>query len=166
MFVKHTHKRPPLKFTNQWYTTPVKIKSWLPQESDSCWRCNTGRGTFLHIWWSCPKIQTYWQMIIKWIKHITETKMDLDPACCLLHVNLLYRKYNKSLVRHLLSSAKVLIPLKGKTRHTPSIKDWRQSMKWKKPWLIRKTSTQFHKIWRFWYLFKLSEDYKTLTESW
>lgn len=35
-----------------------------------------------------------------------------------------HRKYKKSLVRHLLNSAKALIPLKWKTRHTPSIKDW------------------------------------------
>lgn len=42
------------KLLTQWYATPVKLHSWFPDYSDTCWRCHKERGTLLHIWWQCP----------------------------------------------------------------------------------------------------------------
>lgn len=111
------------KLRTQWYITPTKIKSLSPQESDVCWRCNKSKITFPHIWRTGKKIHTFWDQIKSWITHITNTQLKHDIACCLLHVNIFsYRKYQKSLSRHLLNAAKALIPPLWKTRKTPSFK--------------------------------------------
>lgn len=56
---------------------------------------------------------------------ITETKLDLNAAACLLHINSFsLNKYKKSLTRHLLNAAKTLIPLHWRSMHVPTVKDW------------------------------------------
>lgn len=38
------------KLLTQWYATPVKLHSWFPNHSDTCWRCNNDKGSLIHIW--------------------------------------------------------------------------------------------------------------------
>lgn len=103
------------KICTQWYITPIKIKKWSPWE---CWRCNEKRGTFLHLWWNSTPIQSFWTQFKKWVIHITDTQIELNAAFCLLHINdLSYRKYENSLIRHLLNAAKFQLTGKQKISH-------------------------------------------------
>lgn len=111
------------KILTHWYTTPEKIHKWFPHSSDMCWRCNKDKGTLLHIWWQCEQIVPFWNKVVEFIYKITETKLTLDTACCLLHIsNFTLQKYKNSLSRHLLNAAKSLIPLYWKSTTTPTIK--------------------------------------------
>lgn len=37
------------KILTQWYVTPQKARWWFPTISDTCWRCGTETGSFVHI---------------------------------------------------------------------------------------------------------------------
>lgn len=42
-----------------WYRTPTLLHKFSSQNSDRCWRCKREEGSMLHIWWSCPLIQSF-----------------------------------------------------------------------------------------------------------
>lgn len=53
------------KFTTRWYRTPSVLAKIFPNQSDRCWRCEQQAGTILHIFWECPKLQTFWQPVLR-----------------------------------------------------------------------------------------------------
>lgn len=110
------------KLLTRWYATPDKIHKWYLQSSELCWRCQSDRGTLLHIWWTCPMIAQYWSGVNAIIKHLTETSWRLDAACCLLVTTFPTQWYRNS--KHLLNAAKSLVPLFWKSTNIPSIRDW------------------------------------------
>lgn len=91
------------KLLNHWYTTPVKLHSWFPLAPDTCWHCQTDKGTLFHIWWQCPLLSPFGSKVREIISQITETK--------LLHItDFSFKKYKNSLSKHLLNADKSLIP--------------------------------------------------------
>lgn len=42
------------KILTRWYYMPQLLQKYYPTTTDRCWRCQTDRGTLLHIFWSCP----------------------------------------------------------------------------------------------------------------
>lgn len=157
-----------VKILTQWYATPAKLHKWCLQTSELCWRCQKDEGTPLHIWWQCPLICPYWTEVKRIIRHITETTLKLDVACCLLHVtNFLVQKYKNSLSKHLLNAAKSLIPLFWKSASTPSIRDWLHRIT--DICDMEETTAQsndtielYHKTWSPLFAFKYSQEYENL----
>lgn len=113
------------KLLTDWYATPAKLHVWNAQTPNTSWRCVNDTGTLIHIWWHCPHLAPFWRQVRDWIKQITETKVVLNAACCLLHItNFPLKRYKNSLTKHLLNAAKALIPLHWRTSRVPPISDW------------------------------------------
>lgn len=88
-------------------------------------RCQEGRGTMLRIFWSCPKISSYWREVRNIVQKFTDYKIPDDPAFFLIHVkNIPAKKYKKSILRHLLNAAKAYIPLNWKNSSPPTVECW------------------------------------------
>ena len=110
-------------------------------------------------------ISTYWTEVRGVIKQITETKLDLDAACCLLHMSSFsLTRYKKSLTKHLLNAAKSLIPLYWNSSRVPSVREWlnRVDDVYEMEDTLaqdRGTATNFHDTWQIWLIFKHSSDY-------
>lgn len=51
------------KIFTRWYMTPSRLHAIFPDASEHCWRCGTDKGTILHIFWTCPKLTSYWAMV-------------------------------------------------------------------------------------------------------
>lgn len=49
-----------------------------------CNMCLLAPGSFYHLIWSCPKIQSYWLQVIQFLHDIMGTPVGLDPKLCLL----------------------------------------------------------------------------------
>lgn len=113
------------KLLTNWYSTPIKIRRWFPTVPDLCWHCNLEKGTLQHIWWECTLIQSFWRQVSEIIKLITETQIQLNAACCLLHINnCSMKKYKRSLTRFLHTAAKAVIPRHWRNTTTPTIQEW------------------------------------------
>lgn len=113
------------KILTQWYITPQKKRRWSSPALDTCWRCCSDTGTFLHMWWTCSSIPDFWQQIIRWITQIMDTPLVLDASAWLLHINShSLWKCKRSLTRYLLNTAKALIPIYWKSTYVPTVKDW------------------------------------------
>lgn len=156
------------KLLTHWYATPHKIKKWFPEASERCWRCNRESGTLLHIWWQCPILETFWTKVRDIIRQITETNINLDAACCLLYIsNFPYKRYKKSLTKHLLNAAKALIPLQWKSTQAPLVKEWLQTISEicrMEDLLAQSTDSieRYHKTWTPWLIFKFSAAYEQI----
>ncbi|KAM8977104.1 adhesion G-protein coupled receptor G2 [Pelodytes ibericus] len=113
------------KIMTRWYKTPSKIHNIFPNVSDRCWRCANNKGDFLHIWWTCSKIQPFWKAIADILTEVAGAEIPFEPCAYLLHHNTQpISKYKKSLTIHLLNAAKLLIPRLWKTSRTPSFREW------------------------------------------
>uniref|UniRef100_A0A8C5PTT4 Reverse transcriptase zinc-binding domain-containing protein n=1 Tax=Leptobrachium leishanense TaxID=445787 RepID=A0A8C5PTT4_9ANUR len=113
------------KLISRWYLTPARLHAIYPAVSPDCWRCQRHRGTFLHIWWECSIIQSFWEVVWTYIKEITSLDLPFHPKVALLHViPLSINNYVKSVTVHLLNAARALIPKFWKQQSPPAIFDW------------------------------------------
>lgn len=90
-----------------------------------CWRGCQEIGTMSHLWWTCPKIKTFWGEICGLIKEITGKVIADDPWEVLFHGgDGDIKKYKQSLVPHLLNAAKRIIPKNWQRKESPEIWEW------------------------------------------
>lgn len=73
------------KVLTRWYRVPSKLSKIYPSLSDACWRECGLRGSFLHIWWECPKLRPFWLDIHAQIKIILDLELPDSPLESLLH---------------------------------------------------------------------------------
>lgn len=59
------------KCITRWYRTLDIVGKYQMGQTMECWRGCKQTGTMAHIWWSCPKIRTYWKEILRYIMEIT-----------------------------------------------------------------------------------------------
>ena len=159
------------KLLTHWYNTPDKLHRWNPQTPPTCWRCQTERGTLLHIWWECRLIAPFWDKITHLIRKITETELSLDAACCLLHVNqLTLQTYKHSLTKHLINAARSLVPIHWRSTKIPTMIDWLKKVG--AVWEMEDTVAQEHSrveafqtTWRPWIIFRYSQEYDDIMQT-
>lgn len=113
------------KIHSSWYRTPTFLHKFTPTTPETCWRCLKEWDTLLHIWWSCPRILTFWKEVHCITSHVTSYYLELLPAQFFLHHSPLpHKSYHKSLAMHMINAAKQCIPIHGGSPHHSSIKEW------------------------------------------
>lgn len=113
------------KLLTRWYRVPTTLVRIYPTASAACWRGCGLRGTFLHIWWECPRLWPFWQDIKAQIKVILDVDLQDSPLEFLLHVpSTPLSHYHKSILPHLLNAARRLIPIHWKSAHITGQNDW------------------------------------------
>lgn len=153
------------KILHRWHLMPSRLHTIFPEMSDLCWRCQKEKGTMLHIFWT---LSNFWENVHRVTQGLTEREIPLDPAFFLLHAsNIPAKAYKKSIIRHLLNTAKACIPLLWKQQHPPTISTWLEKIE-----DINKTEDliltgqdkqeTYTKTWRPWNLYKISDEGKAL----
>lgn len=77
------------------------------------------------------------------------------------------KHYKKSLTRHLLNAAKILIPRHWKSKDIPSIPEWLHSVgdiyhMEETVAIARESFEKFNKLWPPWIMFRYSDQYKQI----
>uniref|UniRef100_A0A8C5PNC3 Reverse transcriptase domain-containing protein n=1 Tax=Leptobrachium leishanense TaxID=445787 RepID=A0A8C5PNC3_9ANUR len=52
-----------VKLLMRWYTTPAQLARIKKTPTGDCWRQCGAKGTYFHMWWTCPVIHEYWSTI-------------------------------------------------------------------------------------------------------
>uniref|UniRef100_A0A8C5PA41 Reverse transcriptase domain-containing protein n=1 Tax=Leptobrachium leishanense TaxID=445787 RepID=A0A8C5PA41_9ANUR len=108
-----------------WYRSPSFLHQVYPSTASECWRCELESGTYLHIWWSCPNLGSYWTRIRDIILQVTDVNLPLTPECfLLLHIPLSFKVLKRSVLLLMLFASRALIPTLWKSTRSPSIDDW------------------------------------------
>lgn len=101
------------------------------QSRGSCWRkCGTSMANHFHVFWACPKIQSYWGEMANEINKIMG--MELDYSFVTLYLGkisetLLHK--DKYLLKILLASSRKAITRKWLQVDPPTLAQWRGIVK-------------------------------------
>lgn len=140
----------------------------FPTNSPLCWR-NCGEvATHAHIWWFCPLIRPYWSKGLDPIRQITDINLPQDPWTILFHATQrTIGRYKRSLIPHLLNTAKALIPTLWSQPMSPSMKSWLQKVSdvrlmEEHTHIARGTSVRHALTWVPWSSFPISSCYKDI----
>lgn len=115
-----------IKLLYRWYITPALLFKRKLKPSDGCWeRCHQ-RADYIHWWWSCPLIQSFWQEVILAIQGITDFKLHNLPSVLLLNLcsEELVPSSKRRIVSILLSLAKTEIASRWKAPKQPDVSSW------------------------------------------
>lgn len=101
--------------------TPDVLHTIYPTSSDHCWRCQGDKGTLFHIYWSCPLITPFWNMVQQLLTRLLETPVPMTPKFFLVGLSQLKTATPyKKLARHILTAACCLVALNWKKLSPPT----------------------------------------------
>uniref|UniRef100_A0A8C5MVH8 Reverse transcriptase domain-containing protein n=1 Tax=Leptobrachium leishanense TaxID=445787 RepID=A0A8C5MVH8_9ANUR len=111
------------KILTFWYRTPALMAAFNVTISPNCWRCTTEIGTYLHIWWECALIQSFWKRIQELIRDVTDVALDFTPQIFLfLQLPFSVTSMKKSVLLRILLVARSLIPVFWRSITVPPLK--------------------------------------------
>uniref|UniRef100_A0A670JTK1 Reverse transcriptase domain-containing protein n=1 Tax=Podarcis muralis TaxID=64176 RepID=A0A670JTK1_PODMU len=114
-----------MKMIYRWYMTPVKLAKIYHLPSNKCWKCNEIEGTFYHLWWTCPKVKAYWEMIYNEIKKVLKWTFLKKPEAFLLGmVGQLVPRKDKNFFMYATTAARILLAKYWKTQQLPTLEEW------------------------------------------
>ena len=109
----------------RFFVTP-KMKTYLGPSAHTCWRnCGNDAANHHHVFWSCPKIQAFWEDIQRTIQHILG--LQIPPTCTTLYLGNLSDEITQSdkyLLRILTTAAKKAITRKWLQADPPTLSNW------------------------------------------
>uniref|UniRef100_A0A803J671 Reverse transcriptase domain-containing protein n=1 Tax=Xenopus tropicalis TaxID=8364 RepID=A0A803J671_XENTR len=114
-----------IKLMYRWYMTPAKIYRIFPAtSSNKCWRNCNQTGSFIHIWWECPKISQFWFSIFPILTDLSQINIPISPRLALLNLDLDCIPWNKKrFIIHVLAVSRLLIARNWKSTLIPTLND-------------------------------------------
>lgn len=98
-----------------------------PTYPNKCWRnCSTQIGNHTHIFWSCPKLRSFWDEVFELLKELFHYNFTKDPKVALLGVvpEGIEGRANKYIFQILLSAALKCITIKWLKPDPPTYNMW------------------------------------------
>ena len=71
--------------TMRYHLTHIRMDTINKSGNNRCWRGCRERGTLLHCWWECKRVQPLWKTVWKFLKKL-KTELPYDPAIALLSI--------------------------------------------------------------------------------
>uniref|UniRef100_A0A670ILE0 Reverse transcriptase domain-containing protein n=1 Tax=Podarcis muralis TaxID=64176 RepID=A0A670ILE0_PODMU len=114
-----------MKMIYRWYMTPAKLAKIYHLPNNKCWKCNETEGTFYHLWWTCPKIKAFWEMIYNEIKKVLKRTFNKKPEAFLLGmVGQMVPKKDRTFFMYATTAARILLAKYWKTQDLPTLEEW------------------------------------------
>lgn len=67
------------KLLDRWYLTPKLLGRMFPYLGDNFWKCNQEDADYLHMWWGCPRVHRFWNMVGETLSQIIGANIPMDP---------------------------------------------------------------------------------------
>lgn len=125
--INSRHKLIQFNVIHRVYYTPVRLHTFKSTYSELCPRCKVQRGTLLHMLWSCPDLEVYWEGVLEIIGTVVGTNIPREPRLTLLgDTSLLdeHKGINLRFVRLALLAAIKCITLRWKDSKPPTTSMW------------------------------------------
>uniref|UniRef100_A0A670IGH0 Reverse transcriptase domain-containing protein n=2 Tax=Podarcis muralis TaxID=64176 RepID=A0A670IGH0_PODMU len=118
-----------MKMIYRWYMTPAKLAKIYHLPDNKCWKCKETEGTFYHLWWTCPKIKAFWEMIYNEMKKVLKSTFLKKPEAFLLGiVGQLVPKRDRTFFMYATTAARILIAKYWKTQDLPTLEEWQMKV--------------------------------------
>uniref|UniRef100_A0A670ICH5 Reverse transcriptase domain-containing protein n=1 Tax=Podarcis muralis TaxID=64176 RepID=A0A670ICH5_PODMU len=118
-----------MKMVYRWYMTPVKLAKIYHLSDNKCWKCKEAEGTFFHLWWTCPRVKAFWEMIYNELKKVFKYTFPKKPEAFLLGiVGQKVLKKDRTFFMYATTAARILIAKHWKTQDLPTLEDWQTQL--------------------------------------
>ena len=84
-FTSNKIKEANFKFIHKYYLTPIKMHKISKDISSKCPRCKKMEGTFMHMFWECDLLKSYWNSIHSLAQLVLNIKFELNMSLYLLN---------------------------------------------------------------------------------
>lgn len=75
------------KFFHRTYPTPQRLHRIYPERSPDCPRCKSPDSSYIHLFWSCPRLSFYWSAIMEGINARLQLEIPLTPELAPLGIH-------------------------------------------------------------------------------
>ena len=119
------------KIITRFFRTPEILAKMGPTHSNLCWwNCGTCSANHTHIFWLCPKLNTYWREVFDSLKEIFRQDIPQDPPVALLGAmpEGLDVRVTKYLLNILLTAALKCITIRCLKPDPPTYNIWTQKV--------------------------------------
>ena len=117
-----------IKTTLRFHLTPIKFAKIQNSDDNRCWRGCGERGTLLHCWWGCKRIQPLWKSVWQYLRKLDIVQPE-DPAISLLGI---YPRdiiiHNKDICTTMFIAALFIIARSWREPRCPSVDEWIQKL--------------------------------------
>lgn len=119
-----------LNIVHRTYITPIKLAKFKQNRSPVCPMCLLVPGSFYHLIWSCPNIQSYWIQVIRFLHDNMGSPVGLDPKLCLLGLlpDTDVDKYLAIFLYKTLFLARKVIAKAWMQAEPPTLQNWKKDM--------------------------------------
>lgn len=119
-----------LKILHRAHVAPNRLSKYRKDISPVCLKCKTEIGGLTHCYWSCVKIQKYWNDILSEMQKILKKQLDLNPVSMLLGLSndRVNDKYQKRLYNVLTFCARKNILMHWIMDKAPSLSGWHRTI--------------------------------------
>ena len=144
----------------RFFITP-KIKSRQLKIDQSCWRqCGHKGAGHAHIFWSCPKIEKYWQDVHSTIETIVG--FEIPQTCSFLLLGNIPEEWlprDKYLTKIFLAASKKAITRRWYQQEPPTTENWLDIIKEIRSmecltFVLRLQEDKSHKLWEKWSIYQ------------
>lgn len=135
----------------------VKLASMYPDISPTSDKCKQGDTTLFHMYWLCPRLQTFWHEVFHTISIIMKRNLNPNPLIALLGASVDDDPRMTPTERHavsfslLLARRAILLRWKGKAlpTHTQWLRDIMHCLTLEKiRFSLRGSQDKFYKTWQ------------------
>lgn len=145
------------KFMHRVYYTPQRLHQIYPDRSPNCPRCQSPDSTYMHMFWTCPRIVQFWETIFESIDIRLQLTLPILPELALLgiHEDDQRPKYMKTLISLLLFYAKKEVLKKWASPSPPKVETWDSTINailplYEMTYTSRGCPQKFDRIWLPW----------------
>ena len=149
-----------LKYLHMAYRTPIVIHRAHPSYPPGCPKCPCPRADFLHITWTCPRLQHFWGRVEQTVSRVLGRDIILTPKTALLEITFEWggSRGERRFLGMATMIAKRDIAKHWMAKQSPRLSTWRSGMDWvsklEEPiYNARGCPQKHHRIWGKWWAF-------------
>lgn len=123
-----------IHFLHRVYYMPQRLHRIYPQRSPDCTYCVGDVGTYLHMFWSCPRVAHFWGEMVELVNVRLQLTLPTTPKLLLLGIQDDDQRHRctKLLISYLFYHAKREIIVKWNSP-PPSVASWEKSNNTERP---------------------------------
>ncbi len=121
------HRVIQFKIVHRLHWSKVKLAKFKPNLDPNCDRCEMEPGTLSHMFWLCPRLRDFWQLVFKFLSDTLKTYIEPEAIISIFGItpqSLCLNQSNKNLIAFTTLLARRLILLKWKEKSPPTFKQW------------------------------------------
>lgn len=109
------------KLLTRWNLTPIQLAKFFTSNSPLCWRDCRQVGNFVHIFWTCKHLTSFWRSKFRLLSSITGILIQPKPALVILNLQIedIPAPFH-SIAIHIFIAVRTIIFRHGKENQAPN----------------------------------------------